>query len=60
MEHAINYYTIKVGTEKHLKIFLSEITEQAYDPQENSAYHENIIQVSKWKLTETQILEIDI
>lgn len=37
MGHVINYYTTKVGTEKHLKMFLSEITEQAYDPQENSS-----------------------
>ena len=42
MGHAINYYTTTVGTEKQLKIFLSEITENAYDPQETSSYHGNI------------------
>lgn len=42
MGHAIDYYTTKVGSEKQLKIFLSEITEHAYDPQETSSYHGNI------------------
>lgn len=39
MGHSINHYTSKVGTEKQLQIFLMEITENAYDPQESSSYH---------------------
>ena len=39
MGHAINHYTTKVGTERQLNSFLSEITEDAYDPQETGSYH---------------------
>ena len=42
MGHSINHYTTKVGTEKQLNTFLTEITENAYDPQETSCYHGHI------------------
>lgn len=42
MGHSINHYTTKVGTEKQLNTFLTEITENVYDPQETSCYHGHI------------------
>lgn len=35
MGHQIEYYSTKVTTEKNLKLFISRITGNAYDPRES-------------------------
>ena len=39
MGHQIEYYSSKVTTEKNLKLFISRITDNAYDPRESGGYH---------------------
>ena len=36
------YYSSKVTTEKNLKLFISSITGNAYDPRESGGYHGNL------------------
>lgn len=42
MGHQIEYYSTKVTTEKNLKLFISRITGNAYDPRESGGYHGNL------------------
>ena len=42
MGHQIEYYSSKVTTEKNLKLFISSITGNAYDPRESGGYHGNL------------------
>ena len=42
MGHQIEYYSSKVTTEKNLKLFISSITGNAYDPREPGGYHGNL------------------
>lgn len=42
MGHQIEYYSSKVTTEKNLKLFISSITGNAYDPRESGGYHRNL------------------
>ena len=42
MGHQIEYYSAKVTTEKNLKLFISSITGNAYDPRESGGYHGNL------------------
>lgn len=42
MGHQIEYYSAKVTTEKNLKLFISRITGNAYDPRESGGYHGNL------------------
>ena len=42
MGHQIEYYSTKVTTEKNLKLFISRITGNEYDPRESGGYHGNL------------------
>ena len=42
MGHSINHYTSKVTNKKGLDAFLSNITEDAYNPKEAGCYHGNL------------------